>query len=101
MYKGETPTLVVTFNQEIDFNEAAEILATFTSDSRKVIIEKTKEDMEIGEDTIGITFTQEETLSFPSKMLMQINFLFDNGKRFATNIETIRFEPNLKTGVMS
>ena len=101
MYKGETPTLAITLKQDVDFEEVKHIIATFTTDNRKIVLEKTEDDMTIDDGTILLSFTQEETLSFPSKMLMQINFLFYDGTRLATNVVNLRFDHNLKPEVLS
>ena len=101
MRKGETPTLTMTFDKEIDFGTVASIVATFATDYHKVIFEKTMDEMAIEGSTIHLSFTQEETLSFPSVMLVQVNFLCYDGTRFATDIQKLRFDENLKDEVMA
>ena len=103
MFKGTTPSLVLTFdeNLDFDFSDARSVTVTFSTDYRKVILEKTDEELTIDENTITIEFAQEETLSFSAgKMLVQVNAIFDDGTRICSDIQKITWEDNLKNEVM-
>lgn len=100
MIRWTTPTLTYELPFATEFVEKAFI----TIKSRNVKIEKSLEECEIGEKTISITLTQEETSKFavgetPTVML---NVVTANGKRLATNEEPLKesIKRNLKEGVI-
>lgn len=102
MFKGTTPSLILTFDEDVDFQDAYSIVVTFATDYHKIILEKSDSELEINSNTITINFTQEETLSFnDGTMLVQMNVLFRDGNRVASNIEEIQWVTNLKNEVMS
>lgn len=104
MFKGTTPSLILTFddNFDVDFSDARSVVVTFSTDYRKVILEKADEELTIDGNTITIDFTQEETLSFTAgKMLIQVNAYFDDGTRICSDIQKITWEDNLKNEVMT
>ena len=104
MFKGTTPSLILTFDETsgLDLLEATSVVVTFATDYQKVLFEKSDDELTINSNTITINFTQEETLSFtPGKMLVQMNALFEDGSRVCSDIGTIRWSTNLKNEVMS
>lgn len=101
MYKGTTPTLTLTFDESINLSEAEHIVVTFATDYHKVITEKADEELIIEDNKIEITFTQAETLAMlPGPMLVQVNLLYSDGNRSASNIDQVEWLYNLKNEVM-
>ena len=102
MFKGTTPTLVLTFDENVDFSEAEHVVVTFATDYHKKITEKDETEMTIEGNTIRILLTQAETLSLRAgSMLIQVNALYSDGSRVASNIATINWINNLKNEVMT
>lgn len=103
MYKGTTPTLSLTFSEDIDFTQATSIVVTFSDSRQNKLMEKTDADLDVSAHQIDITLTQEETLSMPKEVLIQVNFLYVDGttiRRAASTIAGLRFNNNLKAEVM-
>ena len=101
MYKGTTPTLTLTFDEGVNLSEAQHVVVTFATDYHKVIGEKSDSELDISENKIEITFTQAETLRMkPGPMLVQVNLLYSDGKRSASNIGQVEWLYNLKDEVM-
>lgn len=103
MFKGTTPTLSLTFSNDVDLTEATQIAVTFSDSRQNKIMEKADADLEVSAHQIDITLTQEETLAFPKDVLIQVNFLYVDGtiiRRAASTIAGLRFNNNLKAEVM-
>lgn len=101
MFQGTTPTLTLTFDNVIDFSDAKSIVVTFATDYGKRITEKTDDEIIINNNVISISFSQEETLAFlPGPTLVQVNALYNDGSRLASNIGVIEWAKNLKNEVM-
>jgi hypothetical protein len=101
MIKYTTPTLTYKLPFTTDFIKEAFI----TIKSPSVKIEKSLKECKVGENTIAVTLTQEETASFkigetPTVML---NVLTANNKRLATEEEPLKdsVKRNLKEGVIN
>lgn len=102
MYKGTTPTIKLTFNEDVDFSDAESVVVTFATDYHKTITEKTDDELEISENVISIRLTQKETLAIRGqKILIQVNALFSDGTRVASDIKSINWSENLKGEIMS
>lgn len=66
IYTGTTPTIELNFSEDVDFSLGSSFAVTFSYPvSEKVILEKTEEDLEIGEHTVGVFLTQEEQILLP------------------------------------
>lgn len=100
MYKGTTPTYTFTFD-DFDPTTVEEVILTIAKQNGTVLLEKTSEDLEITSDSISVYLSQEETLYFPGVIQMQINFLFSDDTRCATDIVTKTWEKNLHDEVMT
>lgn len=102
MFQGTTPTLILTFDEEIDFSDAKSVVVTFATDFGKKITEKSDDEISINANVISISFNQEETLAFlPGPTLVQVNALYSDDSRIASNIGVINWQKNLKNEVMS
>lgn len=101
MFKGTTPVLTITFDEEVDLTEAKSVVVTFATDFHKVIAEKADEELAITSNTIQVEFTQEESLSMrPGPMLVQVNVLYPDGTRVCSEIGSVSWVENLKDEVM-
>lgn len=100
MYKGVTPTFTFTFPEGFHPADATKIIVTF-SNNRQKILELTESDIDIVDDTIEVTLTQNQTLSFPDgPVRVQINFAYSDDSRVATQISTINWDRNLHSEVI-
>lgn len=103
MYKGTTPTLSLTFSEDIDLTQATQVVVTFSDSRQNVLMEKANTDLEVSAHQIDITLSQEETLAMPRDVLIQVNFLYVDGttlRRAASTIAGLRFTNNLHAEVM-
>ena len=97
MKRGSTPTN--TFTLDIDLRGAT-VFITYEQDG-VIVMEKTGEDLTVGEKQIVLTLTQEETLAFhPGKVLIQIRYIFPNGTADASDIIQTSFDRIIKDGVI-
>lgn len=97
MRRGSTPTN--TFDVDLDLRGAT-VFISYEQEGA-VIIEKTGEDVDIGESQLSLTLSQEETLKFhPGKVFIQIRYVFPNGAADASEIIQTTFERIIKDGVI-
>lgn len=87
--RGVTPTFTLTISdQTIDLTQAANVYVTFSRRGKSIT--KTGADLTIGTNTIEVSLTQAETLSFPEGTAeVQANFTYADGTRCATEIEAV------------
>lgn len=104
MYRGTTPTYILTLPQDIDLDDAAEVVVTFSDYHYKPILEKSGADLGIEDNTISVFLSQEETLRFPEgKVRIQVNWTYNSGGqmlRACSEIATIHAQKNLKNEVI-
>lgn len=101
MFTGTTPTFTLSFDESVDFSDAKSIVVTLATDYRKELAEKTDDDLEINENIIRFSLTQEESLAMsPGRMLLQVNVLYNNGTRVASEIASVVWDKNLKGDLM-
>lgn len=94
--KGTTPTIVFKFTG-FDPTEAEKILVTFSNG-----LEIDEEYMDITTKSISVWLSQEQTLAMmQGSTTVQVNFLFQDGQRVATQPERIEWSNNLHNEVMS
>lgn len=104
MRRYTTPTLPMTVPVDLT---GADIYVTIKQGQRK--IQKTGADVvsvydsESGKTTLSVTLTQEETGQFLSerKANVQVNWIFADGTRDATNIKQIDVSENLIAEVVT
>lgn len=104
MRRYTTPTLPMTVPVDLT---GAEIHVTIKQGARK--IQKTGTDIvsvwdaESGKTTLSVTLTQEETGAFIAgrKAEVQVNWIFADGTRDATNIKPIDVSENLIAEVIT
>nr|DAT65593.1 MAG TPA: hypothetical protein [Caudoviricetes sp.] len=98
MYRGTTPTMVLTVEgiSEIDINKLYLSLRQFGN-----TIEKTLEDVKLVGNVLYCTLTQEETLSlFEGKVELQIRIKSKSNVAYATNKIQVDVKDILKEGVI-
>ena len=101
MYKLTTPTFTFTFPENFDMSVLTpeNTYVTFSSKNMREFVTKNGNGLEIGENSIGVFLTQEETKEFPlGDIKAQINWVYaENGvtKRACTNIMEINVKENL------
>lgn len=101
MYKGTTPTFVFTFPPYFNPSSAEEIIVTFSSNKVNDILEKTKSEITVDNESIMVTLTQQETLMLPlGRLYCQINFVFSDGQRVATDVVVVGINQNLHDRVI-
>ena len=87
MTRGTTPTHTFTFS--VDLSDVKDFVITYVQQG-KIVLEKKKSDCTISENKIAVTLTQEETLKFDHKTMveMQAKVLMNGGTVLASNIFT-------------
>ena len=94
--KGTTPTFIFTFT-DFDPTEAEKVIVTFSNG-----LEITEADMDFTSNSISVWLSQEQTLAMMQGIVtVQINFLFQDGQRVATQPERIEWARNLHNEVMA
>ena len=101
MFTGTTPTFILTFGEDVDFSDAKSVVVTLATDYHKEIAEKTDEDLNVDGNTIRFSLTQEETLAMsPGRMFLQVNVLYMDDSRVASDIVSVVWDKNLKGDLM-
>lgn len=99
MRRGTTPTH--TFKVPVDLRNAEVVYMTYKQGDLKVV-EKTKEDMEIFEDKLELTLTQQETLGFSTddEVEIQCRARYADGAAIGSKIKKVPVCKVLKEGVI-
>ena len=105
IYKGVTPTLTFTFPNEVDLTEAESVWFTMTDDKGKLLFDKDQnsQGITVTSHAVEVYLTQNETLSMPPVVVMQVNWTYMQGgvlKRACSDKVRERFENNLKNEVI-
>lgn len=97
MYRGTTPTITLTAKGLSELTIRSMYL---TIKQANTVIEKTLSDMTVEGDSIKVSLSQPETLSFTagSSVLLQLRVLAQNSTAYATNVLKIPVEGILKDG---
>jgi hypothetical protein len=87
MRQGTTPTIQITIN-DIDLNEMQNIYVVFEQNG--YILKKESSDLDIEGNTISVSLSQEETLSFKSgNCNIQLRMITYDGIAMASPIKTV------------
>lgn len=99
MYRASTPTHL--FDIGMNTADLEKILITYSQDGQ-IVLEKTKADCQLGETTISVTLTQEETNLFSSigAVEIQIRVLTNGGKAIPSEVFAIPVSRVLNDEVM-
>lgn len=93
--RGTTP--ILTFEVDID---TSAIDACYVTILCSDIIEKTDEEVVLGEGTISVVLTQEDTLKLTGLVKMQIRAVMNDGAVVASNIIEVYAQDVLKDEVI-
>ncbi len=98
MIRYTTPTL--TF--KLPFESSYVTTAFVTIEQRNLSIEKTLDDCEVGDDTITLTLSQEDTgkLEAKTETLVQLRCKGTDGKAYASKKFKIEVDDVLKDGII-
>ena len=96
MYRGTTPTLILTFPEGTDFS-GSDVYVSLSDQKRNELIRM--ENPPIEDNVISIFLTQEQTLALPTYVLIQVNWTYGN-KRACSNIVSIDTKRNLVNEVL-
>lgn len=96
MYRGTTPTLILTFPEGTDFSGST-VYVSFSDQKRNELIRM--ENPPIEDNVISIFLTQEQTLALPNYVLIQVNWTYGN-RRACSNIVSIDTKRNLISEVL-
>lgn len=99
MIRGTTPTH--TFRLSIETSSIIEVRITYVQ-LGKTVIEKTEEDVRMGEKSISLTLTQEESLKFRagSEVEVQLKVLTNVGTVLASPVISLNVDKILNTEVL-
>ena len=98
MCRGTTPPISLSFPEGTDFTNAT-VYVSLSDPNRKEIMRLTDEDLLIENNIISLFLTQEQTLSLPTYVLIQVNWTYGN-KRACSNIVSIDTKRNLINEVL-
>lgn len=99
MMKGTTPTLTMTLPDEVNLEDASRVFVTFSSRAGEKLLELTEQDIELDKNVARVFLTQAQTLGFPDKVGVQVNWTYTEAqavKRACSNIVFLAFTNNLK-----
>lgn len=108
MIRGTTPTFVFTIkSQTIDLTLANNVYVTIAQGAK--VIEKEGEDLEVGQKTVSVWLTQEESfkLSEGTNAEVQINWTYidpvdnESVRRAATKVKSIQISKQLLKRVIT
>lgn len=100
MTRGTTPTYTISFEEEIDFSSVTTWAVTLYQFGHTLTIEDPIVDLT--ENTLTITLTQEQTLLFQKgQASLQVRGVFGDGVAFASNIGCVPINPVLDERVLS
>ena len=93
--RGTTPTLVLTFSDEtLDLTQASNVYVTIEAAGQ--ILTKPGSALAVEERQISVFLSQSETLAFsPGRVKIQVNWIYADGKRGASEIAYYDFSPQL------
>lgn len=102
MIQGTTPTLRFNLNFSSSLIKSAEITLQYNDSQKNVLIVKTLEDCELGENSISTMLTQEETLRLPAPAMarVQLRLATNDGRALATVPYVVSVKELLKKDVI-
>lgn len=97
---GTTPTHV--FNVDVDLREASEIWISYVQNRNLVLNKMLSDGIEVEEEKLTVTLTQEDTLRFrdSSPVKIQIRARFPDGSAIKSTVINTTSDECLKRGVI-
>lgn len=100
MYRGTTPTFILTVDGSVDLTEAKNVYATFVQ--KDIKLTKTGADLDVSSNEVDVYFNQAESLQFSTGAIMiQLNWTYIDGSRACTDIISTTVDKNLEDGVLA
>lgn len=103
--RGETPTIPIIIPDYIDLSAIRDIRVSLTQQISNVSIQKTllNGDIVLEGNVVNVEFSQEETLELSSDKIaqIQVNLLFNGGKRLPSKVGVVIVLPNNYGEVMN
>ena len=92
---GTTPTFTFTFTEQgLDLTQANNVYVTFRQGN--TLLEKETADLTIAEKSVAVTLRQADTYKLePGQMLMQVNWVYPDGSRAASEVVSCSIGDNL------
>ncbi len=106
MYKGITPTIILTLPPESAVDSASNVYVTIADKCKSITKKNDELTIAAGEEavTISVFLTQEETFAFhKGSVMVQVNWTYQEegvSKRAASTIGKLTFADNLLNGVI-
>lgn len=99
MYRGTTPTLVFTFEEDLQSMDIENMYFTFNQ-GNQTKIEKDLSSVSITTNKVLINLSQQDTLNLDNSSAVEIQcrFKLNGGQSYATNIIKTSVEKILKEG---
>lgn len=99
MIRGTTPTLQFTISGDVAVSNIQEMWLTFAQFG-EIIINKSRNEMEIDGNVVTVTLSQEETLKLKSgkQINMQLRILLTDGTALASGVKRFTIGDVLKDG---
>lgn len=97
--QGTTPTH--TFRLSINTDSIAQVRISYAQED-KIVVEKTESDCKMGEKSISVTLTQQETMKLNPKRFVevQLKIMTDIGTVLASPVQKLTVEKILNTKVL-
>lgn len=102
MYRFTTPKHIFKFPEDIQPEDLADILITY-SQAGEIVLEKHKSDLTIEDDnSVWFRFTQEDSAKFKPKIRtdVQLRILYATGESYASRIIQVEILAVLHDGVL-
>lgn len=101
MIRGTTPTIILNLSTSVDLSEVKEMWVTLKSALKEKTFEKSELTIQPSSYSVSLTLSQEDTLEFSAgDVRVQVRFLMNNGRAYASNIKQLRMDEILKDGVI-
>lgn len=101
LIRGVTPTFTFIAPEGLDMTLPSQIWVTFSTPDEREILTKKGDELDVEEDRINVFLSQDETLKFTRTILVQINWMYEDNTREASEKITINTESNLKNEVLN
>ena len=100
MTRGTTPTIVFELPETVDLSQVEHVYATLVQGSKT--IQKSGDEIDVSSQSATFSLTQEETLLFSTvkPVDVQLNWVYEDGKRGCTEIVHITVRDNLEPRVL-
>lgn len=92
--RGTTPTLILTLPR-VDVTQAVEVLVTFACKGLKMTKVPSNITYDEEKSELSVSLSQQETLRLNGATEIQVNWIYADGSRAASNVATYTFTQQL------